>query len=223
MKQYSNENIMNIIKQADIQLSGECLTEFHRRMELAAERRNLQQITSQSPTAKMNQEDYSGIAKAAHSLLKKFGVDNSGRVSSIPESRRNQLQMDLATEARSHGKTTHALLQEHIDVISYIKLSKEKLALKEKKREVKRRKLSGVSNPRRSRTRHIKRWINELSDIFHEFVDETHTKPTYTWNAHDEKPEGRFLNFIYAAEIIFADDNLSQQALADHIKLAQKV
>lgn len=222
MGRYSEDDITNIIKMNDANISSSRRDELSLRLEQAAERRFTQRTVNQEPTAKMVGDRFNKIEKAAEKLLSEIGVGPGGSLRTVPGHVLSRFQLMANKKAVNFDMPAVNLFRETVaSVVQIRRWSKQQVRI-ENEREKRRLGSSGVANPRRSKSTALRYWVLELSDIYSDFFDRKHTKPTVTWDAYDEQPKGNFFNFIRCSAIPLGEKQ-SDVALAKDIQKASKL
>ena len=216
---YSDKDITKIVTATGHNISPGRHGELKARLEQAAENLGRQRILHQEPTAKMLRDKFERIERAANNLLDELGAGPAGGLSTIPKSILDRLQLATIKKAEPLGKTGHSLLRESVAEVVQLKRWARKLASSADERESKRRELSGLENPKRSKNQPVKYWINDLSVIYRDIWER---ESKLHWNAYTKTPSGGFFNFVRSAGDAIGVD-YSDDALAMMMRRARKI
>lgn len=208
---YSDREITRIVAATDLEIPPERFDMLRTRLEQAAEKRRLRKIVHKELTARMLRDKFKKIEKAANGLLNELGAGPAGGLSKIQNSIIYRLQSAAIKKAKPLGKSGISLLQGSVDGVVQLKRWANTLASAAAEQESKRRELSSVKIPRRSKSHVLKYWINDLSEIFRDIWEQ---EPRLHWDPCTETNTGGFFNFVRSSGgtigIEMSDDALAQ-------------
>lgn len=240
-KLYSTEHIAKIIAELGIEIPPERHEALAGGLEQAAQQWRLQKILQINPTASELQAQFTRIERAANNLLKELGVEDviapparlpvetqdpvsdkrirRRLLNTIPKSILDQIQLAAIGKAAAFGKSGESLLQESVAGVVQLKQWSKKLASAAAERESKRIKLSRQKSPRRSESRTLQYWINDLFRIYRDIGGR---KSSVTWNEYAGIYTGEFFCFVRSSLEIIGYD-ISDTALAKNIQRAKEI
>lgn len=216
---YSDRDITRIVAATGLKNPPKRFDMLRARLEQAAENLRLRNIVHKEPTARKLRDKFQKIEDAASNLLSELGAGPDGGLSEIKNSIIDRLQLSAIKKAKPLGKSGRSLLQGSVDGVVQLKRWAKSLANSEAEQENKRRELSNVENPRRSKNHVLKYWINDLSKIYQDIWEQ---EPTLYWDDYTETYIGEFLKFVQAAgEAIGVEKG--DHALATIIRRAKNI
>ena len=194
---YSDDDITAIIEAGGPNIAPESRNELVLRLEQAAERWIFDDASQSFLTPRMLEKRLTEIEQAAARLLKAIGAGPRGALGSIPGPIKDRLQIAAAKKATRLGKSGKTLLQESVGGVVQIKRWSAKQAQIEIEREAKRKRLSGVANPRKTPNHALNMWIRELAQIYSDIWG---GKTKVYWDSYNEEEYPQvFFKFVRAA------------------------